>query len=693
MSAPRAVPQAYRLPLLWVCAASATAFLLHSIQLPVWATITALGLIGWRLAALFGAARLPGGILRVALGLGLVAAVFAQYHTLNGLVPGTAMLMLMAAIKLLETRSQRDQYVVIGGALFLLLAACLYAQSLAWVPLYGAQALLCCAALAVVAYAPASDAGSSPAPAAGAGPAAAGLRTGEAISIAGRALLFAIPLAIPLFLFFPRLPGHFWALTSGDEAVTGLGDTLTPGGITRLTSSYAIAFRARFDASLPPPAERYWRGPVLHEFDGATWEAGPYAPTDTQQLDCLASAYHYRISLEPTFRHWWLALDTVTGSPGPGVRYTDDYQLIATEPVSQSLSYEATSCTHVRSLPQLSPAARLEDTQLPPDSNPRTNALAIQLRNRAGSDSAFVQSVLAFLRTGGFTYSLTPPPLGPDPVDDFLFHTRSGFCGHYASAFVDVMRAGGVPARVVTGYLGGQLNPYDGTLTVRQSDAHAWAEVWLAGRGWTRVDPTAVVAPERLYRGILDLLPLELSTPERLLHTWPLLNSALQRWEALNGWWNDRVVGFNYRSQLSLLGDLGFRSPELRDAGWVFAATLLVWLAWVSWQVGKAPGAPPPDRLGYAYARLCRKLARKGLPRSPHHGPVAYAQFIIRYRPDLSPVVGPLLEQYATLRFGPTSGSMHERELRTFERTVARLSVPKIPQRAFTRRAPGSPET
>ncbi|MGA8096226.1 MAG: DUF3488 and transglutaminase-like domain-containing protein [Steroidobacteraceae bacterium] len=673
MSAARAAPQTLPLPLLWVCAASATALLLHAIQVPAWITLTALGLVGWRLAALRGAVRLPGGIMRITLGLALVAAVFAQYHTLNGLVPGTAMLMLMAAIKLLETRSQRDQYVVIGGALFLLLAACLYGQALVWVPLYGAQALLCCAALAVVAYAPGSDAGRSPAP--------LGLPTREVVRLAGRTLLFAIPLAIPLFLFFPRLPGHFWALTSADEALTGLGDTLTPGGITRLTASYAIAFRVRFDGKPPPPAERYWRGPVLHEFDGATWRAGRYAPDEAQQLDCLSAPYRYHMYLEPTFRHWWLALDTVMGSPSPDVRYTQDYQLIATQAVSQALSYNATSCAHVRTTEPLSSAARLDDTRLPPASNPRTLAFALRLRRRAGSDVAFVQAALAFLRTGGFTYSLTPPPLGPEPIDDFLFDTRTGFCGHYASAFVDMMRAGGVPARVVTGYLGGQWNPYDGTFTVRQSDAHAWAEVWLQDRGWTRVDPTAVVAPERLYRGILDLLPLGFSAPERLLHAWPWLNTALERWDAVNGWWNERVVGFNYRSQLDLLGDLGFRSPELRDAGWVFAGTLLAWLAWVSWQVGRRPSAPSPDRLGRAYSRFCRKLARTGLPRAPHHGPLTYAQFIVRYRPDLSPQVGPLLEQYATLRFGPSSNSTDPGDVRSFERAVARLSIRRPPTR------------
>jgi len=684
-----------RLPLLWVCAAITVALLLHALQVPPWITLVSLALVGWRLAGLLGAVRLPGGVVRVALGLALVTGVLAEFHTLNGLAPGTAMLMLMVAIKLLETRGRRDQYVVIGGALFLLLAACLDRQNLAWVPLYAAEALLCCSALALVAYTPAANEKVLPASAgllstptspltapadpltvpAGPSIASAGLRARDAIALAGRTLLYSMPLAVLLFLFFPRLPGHFWALPTGGDAATGLGDTLTPGGITRLTTSYAVAFRARFDGRAPPPNERYWRGPVMHAFDGATWKAGHYVRA-AQPLDCLSSPYRYRIDLEPTFRRWWLSLDTVMGSPSPDVRYTDDYQLIGSQPVSDPLSYTATSCAHARSLAPLSATDRLDDTQLPRGQNPRTLAFALQLRSRAGSDAAFVQAVLAFLRTGGFSYSLTPPPLGPDPVDDFLFHTRTGFCGHYASAFVDMMRSGGVPARVVTGYLGGQWNPYDGTLVVRQSDAHAWAEVWLADRGWTRVDPTAVVAPERLSRGILDLLPDAVSAPERLVHAWPWLNTALQRWDALNGWWNARVVGFNYRSQLNLLAALGFRSPQLRDAGWAFAVTLLLWLAWISWQLDKSGrGSPSPDRLGRAYSRLCRKLARAGLSRAPHQGPLSYAQAIVRLRPDLASQVRPLLEQYASLRFGPASSSPHDQALRTFERTVSRLSL------------------
>jgi transglutaminase-like putative cysteine protease len=605
---------------------SAAAILLHAAQVSAWITIAGLALVGWRVAAASGIARLPGGLVRIALGLTLVVAVFAQFHTLNGLAPGTAMLMLMVAIKLLETRTRRDQYIVIGGALFLLLAACLDRQTLAWVPLYGADALLCCSALAIVAY---TDAGALPAH--------ANMGVREVIGLAGRTLLYAVPLAVLLFLFFPRLPGHFWAVTPEDDAVTGLGDTLTPGGITRLTSSYDIAFRVRFDGRPPPPEERYWRGPVMHAFDGATWKAGRYSPGEIQRLDCLSAPYRYRIYLEPTFRAWWLALDTVMASPAPNVRYTDDYQLIAAQPVSQAVVYDARSCAHTHSLVPLSSAARAADTQLPVDRNPRTRAWALQLRRSAGSDVGFIRAVLTFLHTGGFSYSLTPPPLGPEPIDDFLFGTRTGFCGHYASAFVDVMRAAGVPARVVTGYLGGQLNPYDGTFIVRQSDAHAWAEVWLDGSGWIRVDPTAVVAPERIYHGILDFLPNAVSASARIVHAWPWLSATLERWDALNGWWNERVVGFNYRAQLNLLSDLGFRSPELRDAAYAFGVTLLVWLAWISWQLGREASLRP--------------------------------------RPDLAIQVSPLLESYADLRFGPTSTPKLDDGLRRFERAVARLSI------------------
>ncbi len=349
----------------------------------------------------------------------------------------------------------------------------------------------------------------------------------------------------------------------------------------------------------------------------------------------LGTPYRYQVALEPSHRRWWLALDTPLASPDAHVLLTYDYQLLAEERVNEPVTYESVSYTHTGTSLPLDAAARHEDTALPPDANPRTRALAQSLRARAADDADFVHAVLEHLAHGGFVYSLTPERLGANAVDEFLFDTREGFCGHYASAFVTLMRAAGVPARVVTGYLGGEWNPIGRYLVVRQADAHAWAEVWLAGRGWTRVDPTAVVEPERLRRGILDLMPGALSTPERLLHRSPWLTQLLQRWDAANNWWSERVVKFDYAAQLDLLGRLGIRTPDARYLGWAFMLALCGWLAIIAWHIGRQARRGAPDPLARAYLSLCRKLARAGAAREAHQGPLSFAADVSARRPDL----------------------------------------------------------
>ncbi len=643
-------------PLEWVAAAFMAGVLLNADRVPWWVVVVAVVCTAWRLLAARSAIPLAGTVLRTIAAVMLVAAILFRFRTLNGLSAGTALLVLMGAIKLLETARRRDQYIMIGASLFLLLAACLDRQGLLRAPLYLLDAWLCCAALAVVAYdAQPADRFDSRA----------------AVRLAGRTLTLAMPLALFLFLFFPRLPGAFWAIPRSDAALTGLTDSMNPGSIAELTTSYEVAFRATFESRPPPPWERYWRGPVLHDFDGATWRTVSRSPSQPP-LQFLGNQYRYRVVLEPSQQHWWFALDTVTGSPSSKVMLTADSQLVASEPVVESTSYTAVSNTLSRSSGELSRAARRRETALPPERNPRSRQLAGELRARAESDRAFVAAALDFLRTGGFQYSLTPPRLGPDPVDDFLFDTRSGFCGHYASAFVELMRAGGVPARVVTGYLGGEWNPIGQYLIVRQSDAHAWAEVWLEGRGWTRVDPTGVVEPERLRRGILDLLPNAVSAQARFVWSKPWLNTLLQRWDTLNAWWNERVTHFSYDDQLRLLERLGFGSPGLDSLGWVFASGLVAWLTWIAWRMGRLPATSHPDRLARAYSRLCRKLTRAGVPREPHQGPLAYANTLSGRRPDLASAARPLLGMYAELRYGKAVETREDR-ITEFERGVRRL--------------------
>jgi protein-glutamine gamma-glutamyltransferase len=653
-------PTALR-PLVWACAAFAGGVLLHADRVPVWAAATALVLLVWRLATARTSRWSPPLALRALLALALVAIVLGRFHTLNGVTAGTTLLMLMAGLKLLETRTPRDEFVVVGAGLFLLLAACLDREELARTPLYALEAWLCCAALALIAAPECS--------------AAAALR------LSGRALLLAVPLAVLLFLFFPRLAGAFWAIPRGEQALTGLSDSMSAGSISELVASYDPAFRVKFTGATPPPEARYWRGPVLHGFDGHTWRRTPGALRTREPLEYLGTPYRYRVTLEPSRQHWWLALDTPAQAPDPRVLLSYDYELLAAEPVTELLSFEALSYTRTRALGPLAEADRRQDTRLPPSGNPRTHALAESQRARAGSDAGFVQAVLEYLRTGGFTYTTTPERLGPNAIDDFLFSTREGFCGHYASAFVVLMRAAGVPAHVVTGYLGGEWNPVGEYYLVRQSDAHAWAEVWLAGRGWTRVDPTAAVAPERLRRGIADLMPDALSVRQRL-HASPWLSALLQRWDAADTWWTNHVVRFDYGAQLDLLGRLGIRSPDGRYLGWAFMLALCGWLAIIAWHVGRSARPTRPDALARAYARLCRKLARVAPPRAPHQGPLSFAAAVLSHRPDLEPAVRPLLDRYAQLRYGPPRPGHGGEDVEEFRRSVTRLSLRAAPHRA-----------
>jgi transglutaminase-like putative cysteine protease len=649
----------------WASAAFVAGALLVVDRVPAWTPVAALFFVAWRLLAARRSLRLPGTIARSLIALVLVAGVVVRFHTLNGLSAGTALLILMGAVKLMETRAQRDQFIVVGAAVFLLLAACLDRQSLLRAPLYLIHAWLCCAALAVIAYAPTVESTTKP----------ARFDNRAATLLAGRSLVFALPLAIMLFMFFPRLPGAFWAIPRSDEARTGLSDTMSPGSIANLTASYEVAFRAHFDGRPPPPEQRYWRGPVLHEFDGYTWRRTSRSLAGMQPLKYLGPEYRYRIALEPSAQRWMFSLDTATGSPGPRVFFTYDYQLVSSEPVTEVTNYSLVSHTSTRATAELSTLGRRDDTKLPYNRNPRSRELALKLRNAAASDGAYVDSVLNFFRTGGFAYTLTPPRLGPDSVDDFLFDTRLGFCGHYASAFVSLMRAGGVPARVVTGYQGGEWNPIGNYFIVRQSDAHSWAEVWLDNRGWTRVDPTGVVEPARLSRGILDILPNAVSGPARFVWSNPWLSALLQRWDAVNTWWNDRVVKFNYADQLRLLERLGFKSPGAQELGWAFGAGLIGWFLWITWQVGRGGPRTRPDKLARAYASLCRKLDRAGVGREPYQGPLEFANEISLRRPDLTPNVGPLLLRYAELRFAPSEPDSYPARVRDFQRDVRRLAV------------------
>ncbi len=641
----------------WTTGVFVAAVLLHIDRLPAWCSAAVLALAGWRVAVALQRRALPGTVLRVSIGALLLLAVAAQFGTINGLAAGTALLAGMGALKLLESRARRDHFVVIGVSLFLVLAACLDRQSLLRMPLYVGAVWLVCAALAIV------------------GTAHVRLGTRAAASIAGRSLAFALPIALALFLFFPRLQGQVWALPGAGGGVTGLSNEMSPGAISELSSSYEPAFRVRFYGPVPVARELYWRGPVLQNFDGYTWRREPRSIYRQSPLQYLGNAYRYRVTLDPHQRNWWFALDTPTRSPDRDVIFTYDYQLISLRPVTQPVSYELASHTSTRATEPLTPLQRRLALQLPAGRNARSVALARRLRSTAADEPAFVEALLGLFRTGGYSYTLTPPRLDLDSIDDFLFNTRQGFCGHYASAFATLARAAGLPARVVTGYQGGEWNPIGAYFIVRQSDAHAWAEVWLDGGGWTRVDPTAVVAPDRLNRGFFESMPDAVSQADRMLREIGWLADARLAWDTANTWWKDQVIEFDLRSQLRLLSWAGFDSPRVAQLGALLAGAVLLWLAWIGVRLGRMPRPRDADELARAYRRLCGRLAAIGLPREASEGPMAFAERVATLRPVLGARLRPLLESYARLRYGAHPDSQ---ELRDFARRARRLSLRRV---------------
>lgn len=651
-------------------AALGAAVALHADRSPLWCVGVAVAALAWRGLHLAGRIALPPPALRITLTLVMLAAWFIAFRSFGGLAAGSALLILMSAAKLLETRSRRDAVVTAFTILVLVLAAALDRQGLARLPLYVGTAWL---ALAVITAS---------------GATAASRSARLAFATAGRAALLALPLAALCFLLVPRLPGALWSAPDGGRGRTGLSDEMTPGSISELALSDEIAFRVRFADRAPPPVERYWRGPVLHAFDGETWRRGRFAVP--QRSEPVSAPLRYQVTLEPHARNYLFVLDTIASVQGPRTFPTTfDSQVLATRPVMTTLTYDAVSHLRVEAKGPLSNTGRRLDTTLPAGRNPRSIALARELRASVSSDAAYVGRVLEYFDTGGFEYTLAPPPLGRESVDELLFGTRLGFCGHFASAYATLMRAVGIPARVVTGYQGGTWNPVGGYYTLYQSNAHAWTEVWLEGSGWLRVDPTTVIAPARLQGGLEDLLGGQ-SVVASLLRRTGWLQDLRDSWDAAGMWWQRRIVDFNQGMQLQLLQKLG-----LKDLGYNLLAVLLAVgiFAWLLLMVLLLPARrtrPRTDNLGRAWRDFARLLARRGVPVAAHAGPEAVQHLAARALPAAAREIEAWSREYQRLRFGRGDGPADRQSLaglRQHLRSVARATAARHPPRT----APAAP--
>jgi transglutaminase-like putative cysteine protease len=655
-----------RRDLLVLLAALAFVVAPHFGHLPWWATALLVVLWFWRVWLVVAQRPLPGRFAMLPLLAAAAGAVWLEHRTLVGREAGVTFLLMLLALKLLEMRARRDIFVVVFLAFFILLTQFLFGQGVLVAALSLVGVLLLFFVLVSVNLAEGD------------------LHARAKMKLVGVVLLKSLPLAAALFVLFPRLNAPLWGLPGDTSAGrTGLSTTMTPGAIGRLLESDEIAFRALFTGRVPLTDQLYWRGPVLGTFNGRTWIPGTDAAAGAapELQTAPQSVVEYTVTQEPHQRDWMFALDLPVDTRGAAElapRLRTDGQLLASRLINERVRFTLRSATDYRLGLEESRLSLQNALQLPPGYNPRTLELATELRRSVpgaqvsrSADAALVQAVLQRFRQQNYSYTLEPPPLGRNSVDDFLFDTRAGYCEHYASAFVVLMRALDIPARVVTGYQGGEFNPIDGFLTVRQADAHAWAEVWLEGRGWVRVDPTAAVAPERVNRGGRATAGTAATGgPVFGEGTFSLLRAIRFQWEALENGWNQWVLSYTPERQRDLLRALGL-VPDTRTLGLVFAIVISVILGVLA--VVSLRHRVERDKLGELLARLRARLADAGVAVPAHLGPRAlHALAAPRLEAASANEMRCLVDDLERWRYSRASAAMPAAALRALRRRVRR---------------------
>lgn len=616
---------------LWALTATALCLLPLLLQLPatlavsIAAAAVLVSLLSWR--------KPVPAILRLLLVLVVVAALISQTGLRFGRDTGCALLAAMLAIKPAETTSLRDARSLLGFAMFAPFAAFLLDQGpvsmllglLAIVSVF--MALHRLADAEVQAHAPAR----SP------------LRQ---LGGVGKLMLVGLPLALAAFWLFPRLGSPLWGVPERAMAQPGLSDSMSPGEWIDLMADDSTALRAQFFGETPAMQAMYWRGPVLWDFDGRTWTQPPRLhDIPIEPFVPGPVTWDYQIEFEPTDRQQLVALDVPLAAPD-GARLSFDRGLYSDRPLIALTRWRLQSSPPGQLESELRPALRQRALQLPPGYNPRTLELARQWRKEAGNDdAAIVEKALAWIQAE-FAYTLITDLPGRHSVDEFLFDTQEGFCEHFSSAFVVLMRSAGIPARVVTGYVGGFRNPLGGHWVVRQMDAHAWAEVWLPDVGWTRVDPTAAVAPERIYDTIEDRLGAGGTV-------WARVGQLAYVGDWMRRNWNNLVLGFDARRQQQLLRPLGIERLDARQLVMLFGLISLLVLGVMAWLLAR--GERENDPLLRAWHRLGQRYARLGLGREPHEPALEWAQRVAEARPQVAETLLPLSQRFVRARYAGTA--------------------------------------
>lgn len=639
-AAGRRLPGLNNPPLLSMVAAVTLAALPQFTRTPVWIFVVFVALAAWRLhtpAPQLNAERRggsPPALLRLAVGAGIVGGVLISYGTLTGRDAGVALLILLAAMKLVEMRNVRDYYIAGYIGLFLVLTNFFYFQSM-----LSAIYLALCVIAFLSAFISFNDERHR-------------LGSLRRLRLAAAMLAQAVPLMLVLFVLFPRVTGPLWGLPrDARSGLTGLDDEMTPGAISALTLSDEVAFRVEFSGALPDHSLLYWRGPVLWYTDGVKWVPDRFR-LEQPRIQTRGQPVEYTVTMEPTERNSLFGLELPIAAPQRGA-FSHDMQIRTRLPVRDRQRYTMTSYPDY-SLYASHHTELINALQLPPGRHPRAVTLARDWRDEGLNERQVVARALKMFNRQAFYYTLSPPRLLEDTIDQFLFETRQGFCEHYAAAFVILMRAAGIPARVVTGYQGGAVNPIGNYLIVRQRDAHAWTEVWLGEQGWTRVDPTAAVAPSRIMQGIEEALPgsiidIPLGLQDNAIAR-GLWEQAGNTWDALNNRWNQWVLGYDRNRQSTFLNRLGLGA--LDDSDLIVTLTIAFGALLIIVAIGLFRGIQPAgDEARRLHDQFCKKLARRGLVRRPSEGPDDFARRAGLRLPGSAAAMHSVTDLYVSVRY------------------------------------------
>jgi transglutaminase-like putative cysteine protease len=565
---------------------------------------------------------------RLLLAIVLAGLVLAQSRFGLGRDTACGLLAAMLAIKPAETVRLRDARSLLGFVLFAPFATFLLDQGPLSLALGLLGATLALAALIRLAELESGDARHPLPP----------LRRFVAV---WKLVAIGLPLALAVFWLFPRLASPLWGVPDRAVARPGLSERMTPGQWLDLLNDDSVALRVKFSGATPPQSQMYWRGPVLWNFDGRTWTQPEWLRAlPPAEVASARARWTYEVEVEPTDRHQVPVLDLPLAAP-EDTRLTFDYGLYTRRPLSTVTRWRMASAPPAVFEPHLRPTLRAMALALPAGYNPRTLALARQWRREAGGDdAAIVRRAIAWIRAE-FGYTLATPLAGRNGVDEFLFEQKAGYCEHFSSAFVVLMRGAGIPARVVTGYVGGYRNRIGGYWEVRRSDAHAWAEVWMPNRGWVRVDPTAAVAPERIYDTLADR-----AAAGGLLDALPV-GQARDVGDWLRRGWNDLVLGFDAARQRDLLRPLGLEdSGRLLSVFAIAAALAVLWMAWLT-----ARAERERDPVLRAWHRLTARYARLGLARAPHEPAAGWGARVAAARPGRTAALLELIGRFDSWRY------------------------------------------